>query len=274
MVGTPAKSEVPDRTGYKRNRRGAGAFQQHVQPHLRTKMFKHSAPDTWPPLRWLGTMALRIDDHLRRRDHVCEYSSEPRCVFRMQVVGARQDLVLADGTTVRTGDKLINIHLWNEHIPVIPPEGATFAWGRRMGMAMDFSLRQLADFISCHPELVGITAIRANLAVSTARTTTQLLRVMQHYGFEIVLDDKPVSWRQRLHQWGENVLGLLLLVAVNPAAARISVLSRVRSQVLLSRNNLDRRYGALNPTLREPVSSTQSARSQSAPLRVSAASRV
>ena len=122
--------------------------------------------------------------------------------------------------------------------------------------------------MACHPEFEGIVAVRANLAVSTARTTTQLLRLMQHYGFEIVPDEGPVSWRQRLHQWGENILGLLLLMAVNPAAARISVLSRVRSQMLLSRQALDRSYGPL-----DRADCNSAGQSESDPVRVSAGTR-
>lgn len=196
-----------------------------------------------PVLRWIGCTALRIDDALRRKMHVCEYSKDPHCVFRMQVAKACQDILLADGTRIRRGDKLINIHLWNEHVPVIPPEGPTFAWARRMGSNMDFSLRQLAAFVAANPELDSIVAVRAKTAVSTPRTTRQLLRIMQHYGFEIVPDDTGISWRRRLHEWGENVLALLMMMAVNPESAKISVLARVRSQVLLSRRLLDGRYG-------------------------------
>lgn len=234
---------------------------------------------TWPLLRWLGNVGLRIDDRLRRRHHVFEFSNEPRCVFRMQVAEARQTVVFADGAAVRNGEKLINLHVWNENIPAIPPEGPTFAWGRRLGRAMDFSLRQLAAFLASHPEFDGVTAIRADMAVSTASTTEQLLRLMQHFGFEIVPDQEAVSWRQRLHRRGENILGLLLLIAVNPAAARLSVLSRVRSQVLLSREGFDRRYGAQGrancnaPRVchGEAVQSA-SARRLSNPVRISAAS--
>jgi hypothetical protein len=205
---------------------------------------KHSERDSWPLLRWIGKTGLRIDDRIRRRRHVCEFSNDPRCVLRMQVAEARRDIVLADGALVRSGDKLIDIHLWNEHVPVIARDGPTFAWGRRLGMAMDLSFRQLAAFLAHHPELDGVTAIRGTMAVATARSTTPLLRIMQHYGFEIVPDHEPVSWRQALYVRGENILGLLLLLAVNPAVARMSVLSRVRSQVLLSRQAFDRRYGA------------------------------
>jgi hypothetical protein len=204
---------------------------------------KHPECDSWPLLRWIGKTGLRIDDSIRRRNHVCEFSNDPRCVLRIRVTEARRDIVLADGASVRRGDKLIDIHLWNEHVPVIERDGPTIAWGRRLGMAMDLSFRQLAAFMAHHPELDGVTAIRGTMAVATARSTTPLLRIMQHFGFEIVPDNEPVSLRRRLYEWGENILGLLLLLAVNPAVARVSVLSRVRSQVLLSRQAFERRYG-------------------------------
>jgi hypothetical protein len=224
-------------------------------------------------------MGLWIDDRLRRLNHICEFSNDPRCVFRMQIDEARLDVVLADGACVRNGDKVINLHLLNEHIPAIPPEGPNFAWARRMGVAMDFSLRQLAAFTARHPEFDGVKAIRANLAVSTARTTAQMQRVMQHFGFEFVPDEEEVSWRQRLHLWGENMLGLLLVMAVNPAAARISVLSRVRLQMLLSRQSFEqrfrtpRRFNCKPEGQRHGEVISASERLNAGPVRISAASR-
>ncbi len=212
-------------------------------------------------LQWIGKTGLRIDDAIRHRNHVCEFSNDPRCVLRMRVAEAHRDTLLSNGALVQCGDKLIEIHLWNEQVPVIPRAGPTMAWGRRMGAAMDLSFRQLAAFMARHPELNEVRAIRAVLAVSTAQTTTTLLRIMQHYGFEIVRDDEPASWRRRLYECGENILGLLLLLAVNPAVARFSVLSRVRSQVLLSRQEFDRRYGA--PVRSVPVCRAQQAPSES-----------
>lgn len=198
----------------------------------------------WSPLRWIGQAALRLDDFLRRSHRVIEYCSDPRCVFRMQMDEAGDDFVFADGTRVRREENVINLHLWNEHVPVIPPDGPTVAWGRRMSSSMNFSMCQLAAFIAHCPEFDRVAAVRFKTAVATAGRTRQLLRIMEHFGFEIVPDAPAVSWGQKLHEFGENILALLLLTAVNPESARLSVLWRVRSRVLLSRENFDRRYGA------------------------------
>lgn len=213
----------------------------------------------------VGQAALRIDDGLRRRNNVFEYTSDPQCVFRIQITEARQDVDLAGGDAVRTGDRLISLHLWNEHVPAIPPDGPSFAWGRRMGRAMDASLRQLAAFMSLRPDFDSVVAIRGNMAESTVQTAPQLLRIMQHFGFESLALEPTVSWRQKLHRFGENILVLLLLLAVNPGAARTTVLSRVRFDVLLSRRSFNKRYGlsaladcthanALNDTGTDPKS--------------------
>src|SRR5579871_6426980 len=91
-------------------------------------------------LRWIGQTGLRIDDRLRRWNRVFEYSEDPQCVFRMQMVRAGCDLTLADGIFLRAGDRLINLHLWNEQVPVMPSGRPTVAWGRKLGAAMEQSL--------------------------------------------------------------------------------------------------------------------------------------
>ena len=205
----------------------------------------------WSPLRWVGQAALRLDDFLRRSHRVTEYCSDPRCVFRMQMEKAGRDVVLTDGTQVHRAEFVINLHLWNEHVPVIPPEGPTVAWGRRMSSCMNFSMRQLAAFLECRPEFDRVAGVRFKTAVATASRTTQLMRIMQHFGFEIMPTGAAVSWPRKLHEFGENILALLLLTAVNPGSARLSVLWRVRSEVLISRKEFDRLYrpsGAADPS--------------------------
>jgi len=44
-------------------------------------------------------------------------------------------LVLADGTCGRAGERFVDLHLWNEHIPAMPKEGASIAWARQMHLS-------------------------------------------------------------------------------------------------------------------------------------------
>jgi len=206
-------------------------------------MTSRSALAPFALLSWFRKIGLRIDEGLRRRNGVREYSNDPECVFRMQPDIARLNITLADGTAVRRGDKLVNIHLWNEQIPEIPGGGPTLVWGRTMARAMARSLQQLSDFLAENPEFDSAVAIRAEMALATSGHTAQLVRIMQHFGFDLVAESGPISWNERFHRWGENVLGLLLVLAVNPVTARINILWRARSTVMISRAALDQRYG-------------------------------
>jgi len=211
-------------------------------------------------LDWIRQTGLRIDDELRRRNGVIEYSNDPQCVFRMQPKTARRNVTLGDGTVVHRGDKLVLIHLWNEHVPEIPLGGPTILWGRKMGRMMGRSFRQLSEFLADNPAYACAVAIQAELALATSSQTAQLVRIMQHFGFEIVPEPRRISWKEQMHRWGENILGLLLVLAVNPVSARISILWRVRSTVIISRKALDQRYGASAAGPRIPTRSADSQR--------------
>ncbi len=207
-------------------------------------MVKHPVKSTLPLLHRIAQVSLRIDDRLRRWNRVFEYSKDPHCMFRMQIGIARQDVSLSDGTLLRCGDRLIDLHLWNEHIPEVPPEGPTIRWARQWAHGMYASLHQVSDFLGEHPELEDVEVIRAHTVLATARMEPQLVRIMGHFGFQTIRDDRPVSWAERFHRAGENVLGLLFVLAVNPRRARISVLSRTRSDFLISRKALRQRCQA------------------------------
>jgi hypothetical protein len=70
-----------------------------------------------------------LDSWLRRRQGVFEYSHKPDCIFRAQLSRLSSDIQLSDGTFGRPGDRVIDLHLWNEQIPVAPMAGYSLAWG-------------------------------------------------------------------------------------------------------------------------------------------------
>src|SRR5262245_26744485 len=72
-----------------------------------------------------------LDSWLRRREGVFEYSQKTDCIFRAQFSRLSSDVLLSDGTIGRSGDRVIDLHLWNEQIPVAPLAGYSLAWGCR-----------------------------------------------------------------------------------------------------------------------------------------------
>jgi hypothetical protein len=193
---------------------------------------------------WLGAMLDVLDGRLRHRHGVTEYTRCPNCLFRIQVIRSCDDFVLTNGVRVRPGDRLINLHLWNEQFPAFPASGPTLAWARRFNRTFDISLRELAHFLEMRPDLDDIKAICGNMAFAPMERSAQLTRFVSRFGFERIAANNSQSLRQRMHWFGENILISMFVLAHNASALRADTLWRDRTLVFLSRQTLQRRYGS------------------------------
>jgi hypothetical protein len=174
---------------------------------------------------------------------VYEYSVHPQCLFRLQVVRLDDPLVLADGTSVRSGSRALVLHLWNEQMPVIGRTGPSLAWARKADRAMDVSLRELACYLAAQPHLGDIAVICGSMPVIGCRQAEQFARILARYGFEAAVDD--ADRRGLLHRLGDAVLVLMLVLAANPRAVRSSLLRCCNMRIFVSRVALERRYPAI-----------------------------
>lgn len=200
---------------------------------------------TWT--RALGWVIFRIDDVLRARHRVYEFSRHAQVIFRIQVRRCEHEIVLSDATRAFAGDPFIDLHLWNEHLPLLSDGSLRFA--RRMNECLHKSLCELAAHLSATRELEDVDIIRANMGFGTKAQTLQLTRISNWFGFETIADLRCLSRRQRLHRFGENVLISLMVLARNGAALRRDSLARSRVQVFLSRRALLDRYGDGQPRI-------------------------
>ncbi|HUN73073.1 MAG TPA: hypothetical protein VMU40_01035 [Steroidobacteraceae bacterium] len=192
-------------------------------------------------LAWLERAVFMLDRWLRRREGIYEYSTDPRCLFRIGLVKADQDITLTDTTEIRAGDPLLMLHLWNENMPAMGRNGPTVAWGRHVSRAIDTSLRELARYLHQRVELDEVAALYGDMHLASARQAAQLARILARYGFEPAKDYQGgrVGALERL---GKNILVFLLVAATNPAALRSTILRRYHGRVFLSRTTLERRY--------------------------------
>jgi hypothetical protein len=143
------------------------------------------------------------------------------------------DVLLSDGTFGHVGDRVIDLHFWNEQIPVPPMAGRSLAWGCAFNRSIEESLRGLAEFLMRKPGLSDIRIIRANINLEP------LDRVAARHGFEAIRDPIKRSTWERVHQFGENILFFLLALACNPRGARLKNFSRRRQLLYLSRRVCD-----------------------------------
>lgn len=190
----------------------------------------------------LGPIVEAIDRRLRDRLQVIEYSTSPYCVFRLQIIQCEEDLVLNDGACLRRGDRVIDLHFWNEQIPLMPEGAPTLAFARRIERCIDFSLSELAKYLAARRDLDDIRAIRGNMSLGAQRRSEQSARLAAKYGFQRVSRHEPPSIGQSLHRFGENVLVTMLALMRNPNSVRGDTLWRDRTLTYLSRRTLEKRY--------------------------------
>jgi hypothetical protein len=192
----------------------------------------------------LNALVSAIDKTLRARQGIFEYSDCPRCIFRVHVGVATTDIALSDGTALSAGGRLLNLHLWNEHVPPFPDQGPTIGWARRMCQDLEISLRELASFIASNPALDDIEAVGGKMVFGSTEQGHAVAHLAERYGFVCAVELAPKrSISQALHRLGENILISMIVMSRNPAALRADCFSRDRVPVYLRRHELMKRFG-------------------------------
>ncbi len=193
-------------------------------------------------LAWLEYAVFKLDSWLRRRQGIFEYSTDARCMFRIELGRADQSIALADGTQVRCGDPVLVLHLWNENIPAMGQRGPTLAWARQVSRAIRASLRELARYLQQQPRLEAVVALCGDMHLGSSRQARQLGRIVARYGFQAIEEGGTARRRGALHRIGKGILIVLLVAATNPVALRKTILRRYHRRIFLSRATLERRY--------------------------------
>jgi hypothetical protein len=205
----------------------------------------------------LYQLVFGLDTLLRRWYAITEYSIDNRCIFRIQLAEIEDIVRLADGTLARPGDHIIDLHLWNEHLPRLPAGGASVRWALEMRRCLEISLRELAAYVSVHQEFRDVRILRGHIKLCVSEQCEQMARLCRRLGFEVADIDESCSLVERLHGFGQNILISLMVLALNAVAIRADTLRRTTLNVYLSRKQLISHFGA---GLIEPQAWTQRGR--------------
>jgi hypothetical protein len=205
-------------------------------------VFQHSSIITFAPGVLVEHAVFGLDRWLRQRQGVYEYSDDPRCLFRVQRTAAECDVMLGDGTHIRQGAPVLNLHLWNEHVPPLGPNGFCIAWAREATRRVELSMYGLVRHLKWTRALDDIVALRGDMRLGTAEKSGQFARIAARYGFEPAGTASEGFTPGTLKRFAENVFICLLVLATNPAALRLPVLRRDHKLVYLSRTALETRY--------------------------------
>jgi hypothetical protein len=185
-----------------------------------------------------------LDGRMRKVQGVYEFSGDTDCILRLSRISAETALRLGDGTVIQPGQPLGILHLWNEHMPVMPATGPNFVWVNRVRRQLKRSLTALATYVEADPAMADIAAFRARVAFFGRGRRAKLVRLCARFG----LDRAPMPaapagrWRW-LHDFLENFWLWGLGWAFNPRSLRGKAFMRHREDLWISRDALIARYG-------------------------------
>jgi ceramide glucosyltransferase len=186
----------------------------------------------------LAPLVRYIDRTLRRRAGIFDFSDDPQCMFRVSIAPSDQAVTLCDGAQVRMGDEVGQLHLFNEQVPHIPPEGPGLAWAMRAQRQAAYTMELLAIAVRSDERLTKVQAFIADSVFTPRRGFAAIRRVAGRLGFEVHDPARPEGILHRLHDWGENLLIWALLRTFNPAGLHGAKLVRERHRFWISREKL------------------------------------
>jgi len=178
---------------------------------------------------------------VRRVAGVFEFTQAQGCILRLQRARAPHDLRLADGTTVRKGEPVLLLHLWNERLPSMGPEGPDLAWAVEMRRRLITSLREVARWLrdgQCGEDIRAIGGVTVLLDPADEGGGQRLMRRL---GFAVLPYPGPLG---RFGGVWEDLYTWWLMWAFNAATLRHRRLLRLRrTEVWISTQALLERYG-------------------------------
>ena len=173
---------------------------------------------------------------------VFAYDPAPECILRIQVEKSTHSVDLPGGP-LRKGDPILHLHLWNEHMPPMPPAGRDLAWANRTWRQFLASLERLARAVERSPRLARARALGGAQSLFTLRSgPSSGARLMQKIGFTVAPYYRP--WGD-FGEWIENTYSWWLMWAYNPGSMQSRDYRSVeRTEIWMPVADLLRRYGS------------------------------
>lgn len=184
-----------------------------------------------------------LDYILRKAYGVKSFVSDPNCILRLSFWRSRSAIKIAEGLEVKKGELIGELHLWNEQIPVIPPEGPDLKWGYEIAKKLNYSLGLLAQAIEDGVPMTDEIRILGGEIALPKDKAKQIEMLLAHLGFILNSEKSAGFWKRFAHFW-QNLYSMALIWAYNPVSLRKKSLFRMRRyRIWVSKEELLRRYG-------------------------------
>ncbi len=194
----------------------------------------------------LGRVVRSVDSILRQRQGIHDFTDHEDCLFRISLTQSAAALHLSDGTSVAPGDPVIELHFWNEHLPIMPSAGPSTAWAVRLKRQMDRSLFLLDRYLDREPRFGDVAALTGAPPFASRIGEIQMERTGRRFGFEI-LAPQEAELGDRIHLVFDSMLLWGLGWTFNRPGLRSKTLLRRRYRLWISRATLHARYRDFEP---------------------------
>ncbi len=181
-----------------------------------------------------------FDRFLRWARGVFEFCDDPECILRLRLTRTPHELHLPGGI-VGKGEPMLELHLWNEHLP-LPPAGAPdLAWAVRIGRMWVQSLHRVGRYMRDDPRVSGVRVIGGVTVLLFFGGHSGGVRLMERSGFTVVPHRNPLG---RFGEFWQNVYAWGLMWAFNPASVRGRRLVHLRqAEIWMPADEFLQRYG-------------------------------
>jgi hypothetical protein len=207
-------------------RRFAGSKLPGPKKHLRKPVFSGA----------LRRVVCGTDRILRAFLGIHEFSQDRGCILRVAKVRWPHPVCLRDGTQLRAGECVGDLHLWNERLGHILGRAKSLATGARFRTEVRNSLASLAVFIAIEPEMRDVTAFHARVYRAVRLGKRDRESALARQGFSVF--ERQASFLGRAHDFFELFLIRALLWVFNPQRPSRSLGHVRRFDIWISRKQL------------------------------------
>ena len=158
----------------------------------------------------------RFDDWLSHVEGVEPFTDDPQVILRLQHGRADWNILLPEGK-ISLGSNVLFLHLWNERIPSIPPQGPDLGWARHTQRLMVNSFKAIAQYIQETLTLQSTQAIGGIIAQINVEGSDGGRAMLEHLGFTIFPYHRPAG---AFGEFWENFYTWWLMWTFNPASLR------------------------------------------------------
>jgi hypothetical protein len=184
-----------------------------------------------------------VDGFVARGFGVWCFTDRPDSILRIALMRNTEYVKLSDGTVIAPGEQVGELHLWNDHLPHMPPSGPDLAWAKVTWRKWLHSLGELAAYVEKEPSLAHIRAFHGE-TVFLGKATLPWVATLQRIGFDVTVLPAPHTFGERFVAFFRNGYAWTLIWTYNPGSLQRKDFSHLERFVMwISRKQLLSRYG-------------------------------